>query len=346
MDCQNKEISIVGAGLAGLSLGIGLRNSGVPVTLYEASHFPRHRVCGEFISGVSPKILQFLGVDDLLHGAQQHRKIRWYYKNTVIFESELPVLAWGISRFKLDELMANRLKEVGGTLIESHRIAKDVRRKNNEGWVWASGRKVHIKSKWLGLKVHVCKLEMKADLEMHLGENGYVGLSRVERGRVNVCGLFRKEQFLQNNKQSIFKNYLYANGLEYLSERISKAGKDERSLSSVSAFHLGWNESNASDFEIGDRLGVIPPFTGNGMSMAFEGAAEALNELKRYSYGDQTWKESRDRFLKRARKKFSWRMQMASRLHPFLLNSSLRMVLLHLCKLNLLPFNLLLRLLR
>jgi 2-polyprenyl-6-methoxyphenol hydroxylase-like FAD-dependent oxidoreductase len=46
-----KPITIVGGGLAGLALGIGLRQRGVPVSLWEAGHYPRHRVSGEFICG-------------------------------------------------------------------------------------------------------------------------------------------------------------------------------------------------------------------------------------------------------------------------------------------------------
>jgi 2-polyprenyl-6-methoxyphenol hydroxylase-like FAD-dependent oxidoreductase len=49
MATSTKPITIVGGGLAGLTLGIGLRRRGVPTTLWEAGHYPRHRVCGEFI---------------------------------------------------------------------------------------------------------------------------------------------------------------------------------------------------------------------------------------------------------------------------------------------------------
>jgi len=47
-----KSITIVGGGLAGLTLGIGLRQRGVPAALWEAGHYPRHRVCGVFICGL------------------------------------------------------------------------------------------------------------------------------------------------------------------------------------------------------------------------------------------------------------------------------------------------------
>ena len=48
-----REIEIVGGGLSGLSLGIYLRRRGVPVRILEAGAYPRHKVCGEFVCGVS-----------------------------------------------------------------------------------------------------------------------------------------------------------------------------------------------------------------------------------------------------------------------------------------------------
>src|SRR5258707_15505561 len=62
----NKPITIVGGRLAGLALGIGLRQRAVPVTVWEAGHYPRHRVCGEFISGKGQGTLRRLGLSELL----------------------------------------------------------------------------------------------------------------------------------------------------------------------------------------------------------------------------------------------------------------------------------------
>ena len=47
-----QSVRIVGGGLAGLSLGIGLRRAGVSTEIFEAGDYPRHRVCGEFVTGL------------------------------------------------------------------------------------------------------------------------------------------------------------------------------------------------------------------------------------------------------------------------------------------------------
>ncbi|NBS06506.1 MAG: hypothetical protein EBS69_03705 [Verrucomicrobia bacterium] len=64
-----KRVTIVGGGLAGLTLGLQLRQRGVPVLLHEAGTYPRHRVCGEYLSGRAISIIESLGLrpglDDL-----------------------------------------------------------------------------------------------------------------------------------------------------------------------------------------------------------------------------------------------------------------------------------------
>src|SRR5579863_2602966 len=62
-------VTIIGGGLAGLTLGIGLRQRGVPVTVQEAGDYPRHRVCGEFISGGGQVVLERLGLLPQFHNA-------------------------------------------------------------------------------------------------------------------------------------------------------------------------------------------------------------------------------------------------------------------------------------
>src|SRR4051812_14063636 len=61
-----KPITIIGGGLAGPALGIGLRPRSIPVTVWEAGHYPRHRVCCEFISGCGHETLARLGLRERL----------------------------------------------------------------------------------------------------------------------------------------------------------------------------------------------------------------------------------------------------------------------------------------
>ena len=44
------EISIIGGGLAGLTAAIDLLNRNFKVVVFEKNEYPKHKVCGEFIS--------------------------------------------------------------------------------------------------------------------------------------------------------------------------------------------------------------------------------------------------------------------------------------------------------
>ena len=88
-----RGITIMGGGLAGLSLGIALRRRDVPVTVIEAGKYPRHRVCGEFISGVSHETLESLGIEEVFEGAMAPRTVAWHDHGSLVHRDELPEAA-------------------------------------------------------------------------------------------------------------------------------------------------------------------------------------------------------------------------------------------------------------
>ena len=136
-----EPITIIGGGLAGLTLGIGLRNQGVPVTVMEAGHYPRHRVCGEFISGRGQEALERLGVraSFLEAGAILARTAIFFTEGTRSPTRPLLRPALCLSRFKMDSLLAEKLRKLGGELREGVRWRQDA---CDEGVVHASGRRV------------------------------------------------------------------------------------------------------------------------------------------------------------------------------------------------------------
>ncbi len=336
-------ITIIGGGLAGLSLGIGLRRHNVPVTVREAAYYPRHRVCGEFICGVSDRTLDTLGVADALRGAAINRSTGWYQFGKRVFQKELPVPARGISRLRLDARLADRFEDSGGELRTGDRVAPA--QSHPEGTVCSTGKESG-QSDWLGLKIHLKGFPgMDEDLQMHLGDNAYVGVSRIEEGRFNLCGLFRRRPGIKVPRSELFRTYLEHSGLEELSSLTRKGEPLEHTFAAVSGFtFLAGSRNSCDTIRLGDAAGMIPPFTGNGMSVALESAETALPYILAYSKGEIDWTTSCRKVSGAAYRRFRTRLSTAALVHAFLFKEKRRQMALILGSSNLLPFNTLFRL--
>lgn len=326
-----KPVTIAGGGLAGLSLGIALLRRGAEVTLHEAGKYPRHRVCGEFISGATDRTLEKLGITDQFCDVKHLHGSRWFDAGGPI--CRIPVTGMGISRWELDNRLQIEFCRSGGILRTESRISP------GEGIVWAAGR-VRTEGHWIGVKCHACGLPMTADLEMHIGSNGYAGLAKVEKGIVNVCGLFRKQKGI-GGRETLFQ-CLRAGGLVSLAEKIAKASPDPASFCSVAGFETGWQ--NGPFFSIGDAACMIPPFTGNGMTMALESAELALDPLLEYAAGKTTWRQAGETVVSIRKKRFSRRVHAAGLIHGLLTKHPSMVAML--ARRNLLPYEWILGLIR
>jgi 2-polyprenyl-6-methoxyphenol hydroxylase-like FAD-dependent oxidoreductase len=331
-----KTISIAGGGLAGLTLGLALRRRGVPVVLREAGSYPRHRVCGEFLNGAGRDVLALLGGEDVLARARPQTSTAWFFRERHIYDAKLPAPAWGISRFTLDDTLQRAFVAAGGELREHSRQAAEA----GPGRVWCGGR-IPGRSPWIGLKCHVPGLPLGADLEMHLAKNGYVGLTRVEDDTVNICGLFRRDSSLRT-----LPDYLRKGGLAELAGRVEAGRPDPGSKAAVAGFSTGWQNPRPGLLTVGDACGMIPPFTGNGMSMACEGAWEASEPLADFASGRIDWDLACHEVGRRQRARFATRLRLGQFLHPFLTAPAGQSLLAAMSRLRLLPFGPVFHLLR
>ena len=330
-----RPITIAGGGLAGLALGIALRVRKVPVTIHEASTYPRHRVCGEFLNGVTAGTLRELGIDDLLSGAHRHRTTRWFRRGREIFRAELPRPALGLSRFLIDDLLQRRFTEQGGELQTRSRQQPEPR----EGLVWAAGRRLEKAGRWVGLKCHASNLEVSGDLEMHLGDGAYVGMTPIEGGKVNICGLFPADGLPTGAKRcALLLATLHGRGLGALADKLAAAQCDDTSFVGTAGFELGGQRPVPGLCTLGDSEAIIPPFTGNGMSMAFEAAESALEPLTAYAYGKLSWEDARGQIDSRLVRRFSTRLRTARLIHPLFLNPLGQRALAGIARTQLLPF--------
>ncbi|HEY2084136.1 MAG TPA: hypothetical protein VGI88_15240 [Verrucomicrobiae bacterium] len=335
---STKPITIVGGGLAGLTLGIGLRQREIPAVVWEAGAYPRHRVCGEFISGNGLGVLRRLGLLPLLDKAGAVNL------NTAAFISgpnrspvrQLPSAALGLSRHRMDAALAEEFQRLGGELHTRARWPVGVQASAcpgnpkpepppEEAIVHATGRRAQPTEngwRWFGLKAHATNVNLAADLEMHVSANHYIGVNRINSGEVNICGLFRERT--GQAPASGFDRLRGKPGTS-LHERLVSARFDENSLCSVAGLSLKPRRATEkTECCIGDSITMIPPVTGNGMSMAFESAELAIAPLTHYSRGEMNWAEARDAIARACDTAFAERLAWAHRLQWLMFSPVLR----------------------
>jgi flavin-dependent dehydrogenase len=318
-----RQIQVVGGGLAGLTLGIALRKKQISVTVFEAGNYPRHRVCGEFVSGRGLEILGTLGLKQkfMAVGAIEARSSIFFSGDSKSPVRRLPSPALCLSRFVMDKLLADEFQKLGGELQTNTRWQNDF----PDGTVRASGRQsrpIENGWRWFGLKAHARNVSPAANLEMHVFKNGYVGICKLAGGEVNVCGLFRRNG--SNVTQQNGFDLLRGNPGTILHGRLARAEFDEKSFCSVAGLSLTpQRASEKSEVCIGDALTMIPPVTGNGMSLAFESAQIATEPLAAFSRGEISWAQARQTIARACDENFSRRLRWANWLQRFLLSSSL-----------------------
>jgi 2-polyprenyl-6-methoxyphenol hydroxylase-like FAD-dependent oxidoreductase len=308
-----EALTIVGGGLAGLTLAIGLRRRNVPVTVWEAGQYPRHRVCGEFISGRGLASLDRVGLLEGLRsaGTRQATNAAFFTEHAPIAVRPRPEPAMCISRFVLDQWLAGEFQRLGGDLRVGSRWTGGY----STGVLRASGRRPEPAAdgwRWFGLKVHARNLQLRADLEMHVLPAGYVGLCRLPDDEVNVCGLFRSPAPVPDLAQR-WPEWLAGPPGSALNTRLMDARMDPHSFCSVAG--LGLHPHRATErheCSIGDALTMIPPMTGNGMSMAFESAELAVDPLERFSRGTIPWARAQQEIARTCDRLFARRLRWAT----------------------------------
>jgi 2-polyprenyl-6-methoxyphenol hydroxylase-like FAD-dependent oxidoreductase len=70
---------------------------------------------------------------------------------------------------------------------------------------------------------------------------------------------------------------------------------------------------------VGDAITMIPPVTGNGMSMAFESAERAIGPLAAWSRGELSWSGAREKIARDCDKLFRRRLVSAGWLQRLVL---------------------------
>jgi flavin-dependent dehydrogenase len=275
-------IHILGGGLAGCAAAISASIEGDEVTVIEKSSFPKHKVCGEFLSGEAVPVLDSLGVS-IPEAAPIRRASLRFSRSEKTFA--LPETALGVSRYLLDHRMQQHATWRGARFSRTG-PAPDI---------GAGGRaaKGEPGKRLFGFKCHFDGPANDA-VELYFFSGGYVGVNPVEGGRTNVCGVMpeRRLRLARFEIDDVLASF------PPLRERLASLQPAMEWLTTGPLVYQR-RVPTADTYLCGDALLFTDPFTGSGMFAALATGA-AAGAMRARNEPLQTYHAECDRILARA----------------------------------------------
>ena len=294
-DVSKKDVIIVGGGLAGLSSAIHLSKHNLNVLIIEKNNYPKHKVCGEYISNEVLPYLEFLDIDVFKLGAKKIDCFHLSTSKSQLISVPLSMGGFGISRFSLDDALAKKALESGVKVlqdsVENIQFSEDefsVETKNNNQFqakivIGAYGKRsaldvklnrqfIKNKSPYLAVKTHVKGDFPDNVVALHNFEGGYCGVSKVENDNINLCYItnlntFKNYKDIEEFQQNVlFKNHY----LKGIFNETTPVFKQPLTISQISFEDKKPVENHI--IMCGDTAALIHPLCGNGMSMAIRSA--------------------------------------------------------------------------
>lgn len=349
------DVAIIGGGLAGLAAAIQLAKSGYAVVLIEKETYPFHKVCGEYISMESWDFLQSLGVPLTHMQLPNITALQLTAPNGTAFTTPLPLGGFGISRYKLDNLLADIAKQNGVTILEATKVT-DVQYENNtfhinytsspygSGIIKAAiccgafGKRSNLDVKWkrpfiqnknsrinnyVGVKYHIRTQWPEHLIGLHNFSGGYCGISKIEGDEYCLCYMTTALQ-LKNCNNSISQLQLQ---ILYVNPHLKNIFTNSDIVSGfpVTISQISFDKKSPVEQHIlmlGDAAGMITPLCGNGMSMALHSSKIAASLIVLYLQKKLSLPQLEQQYGQQWKNTFASRMQAGRILQRFFGNNS------------------------
>ncbi|NJY62439.1 NAD(P)/FAD-dependent oxidoreductase [Salinimicrobium sp. CDJ15-81-2] len=343
---NKRSVIIIGGGLAGLTAAIHLSQKGQKITLFEKENFPHHKVCGEYLSReVKPyfdRLIIPLGdlkpkiISGLQYSTPAGRSL--YVK--------LPLGAFGVSRFSLDNLLFKTAVANGVEVIQEKVLKVEfldnffkvttARGQYSASHVLGSFGKRSVLDKnldriffkkpapWVAIKSHYEHKNFPDDLvALHNFKGGYCGLSRTESGSINMCYLASYNSFKEHKDPDKYnQNVLRKN--PFLDAFLAEATPIFSQPLTIAQISFHRKEAVKEHMlMLGDAAGLIHPLCGNGMAIAIHSAKIASEELLFHLDTGSSREEMEAAYKKRWEETFSRRFSTATWLQKILLREKM-----------------------
>ncbi len=320
------DVAVMGGGLAGCSAAIRLAQQGLQVILCEASDYPRHKVCGEFMSPGCQAQFEALGVADDVQaqGAASITATLISTPDGTRWQADLPGSATGISRYYLDARLADEARHLGVD-VRTDTPVTDIDGSLQNGFTLQTRQRETIQARavigahgkrstvdrvldrpfmksqhpFVGLKQHMRNLPVENRVELHTFPGGYCGISHIEDGLTNVCLLVRLDTFREHGGGDVaqFIGWMQTQN-PLLAERLRDATSVLENWLSIARVPFVSRQVVTNEILMaGDAAGMITPLTGDGMEIALQSGELAATHLtaylKRHHSADRLFRDYR-----------------------------------------------------
>lgn len=335
------DVLIIGGGLAGLTAALHLARHSYEVLVFEKHPYPRHKVCGEYLSGEVLPYLESLGVSP--DQAKPIRRLQLSAPSGRLVETPLPLGGAGISRYALDALLYEQARRQGVSFLfepvtavsrDKGLFSVHTATTAHEASIviGAYGKRANLdktlgrefirkKSPWLAVKAHYDHPQWPEDLVgLHAFRGGYAGLSKTETGQVNFCYLASYQSFRKTAGIPAYTRQVVAANPQLAAFLDQARMSFEEPLSIAQISFQKKQQTENGMLMCGDTAGMIHPLCGNGMAMAIHSAKLAAEEIHRHFRDQRQGQEQLCiAYRERWEAAFSRRMAVGSRLQQLLL---------------------------
>ena len=251
-------VKVIGGGPAGCAAALSALRESAPVTIFEKTRFPRHKVCGEFLSPEAAVVFDRLGVLSEFLDLRPHAVTEAnVFLGSARKRWKLEEPAFGISRHALDSFL------LGCAVSRGAELVREAAEPDGFPTVVAHGRhrSAPRKERLFGFKAHYSGA-LSDSIDLHFERHMYVGINSIEDRLTNVCGL-APESLLREHG---FEPDALLAGIPALKERLTPLSREmDWLITGPLVLGGGFHRAVAGIYPAGDALGFVDPFTGSGM---------------------------------------------------------------------------------
>jgi menaquinone-9 beta-reductase len=295
MNGIKKDLIVIGAGPAGCAATITAARTGASVLLLERGHFPRHKVCGEFVSAESLDLLRTLLAPEhhtLISKAPRiaHSRI---FVDAAELQAEITPPAASITRFDLDaalwdscaqagveqrrDCVVMSVEGAGPFRVTTNAETFEARAVINATGRWSNftspGTRARVtKERWIGVKAHFLEVAPQdsaaPSVDLYFFDGGYCGVQPIsanqsgEATAVNACAMVRAD--VATDLSEVLQLH------PALRER-SRTWQPHPTMDPVSTSPLVFHDPEPVQngmLQVGDAATFVDPFIGDGISLA------------------------------------------------------------------------------